>query len=579
MTVCPVDRPGGSGFWTQRVSSSQDRRRKNPILAAPASNAGLFCALSRQEAAARGLCASTAYRNLLCTFLFWHHSIIIILKMNSERALGTKILQRPMSLEALEQRLELDLLWLNQPPKSWVPPREADGQSVLDVAVIGGGLCGLVTLAALRKVGVENARAFDRSKAGYEGPWATYARMETLRTRKEAVGPALGIPSLTFRAWFEAQYGAEAYEQMGLIPRPMWMEYMVWYRRILGLDVVNETALSKLQIRPDGLLQLDLDCEGRQSSVLARRVVLATGLDGLGAPTLPEVATRVSQHFVHHGADAIDLAALAGKRVAVVGAGASAMDNAAAALEAGAARVDIFIRRADIPRIDKFTGVGSQGMTHGYLGLPDADKWTYMVAGERAQIPPPRHSVLRVSRHANAFFHLASPVTDLVEAGGAVAITTPKGRYPADLVIFATGFSVDFDKRPEFGVLRDKILLWRDAYQPPAGWDHEGVGATPYLGPSFEFLPRPGLEPDLSEAVSRISCFAYPAVPTHGKITSGIPSISEGATRLATGLARSLFVEDRAQHLDRFLAFDTPELFGDEWTDADNIEELNSAHG
>jgi FAD-dependent urate hydroxylase len=491
---------------------------------------------------------------------------------------GTNDPQRPSSLQSLESRLELDLLWLNQPPKAWMAMTEVEGHEVLDVAVIGGGLCGLVTLAALSKVGIRNARAYDRSKAGLEGPWITYARMETLRTRKDAVGPALGIPSLTFRAWFEAQYGAEAYLDMALIPRSMWMEYMVWYRRVLALDVTNDTSLSGVEVRTDGLLCLNLASEGRKQSVLARRVVLATGLDGLGAPTLPAVASRVPPPFVRHGADLIDMASLAGRRVAVVGAGASAMDNAAAALEAGAARVDIFIRRADIPRIDKFTGVGSQGMTHGYLDLPDAHKWTYMVTGERAQIPPPRHSVLRVSRHANAFFHLGSPVTDLSEVDGAVEITTPKGRYPADMVIFATGFSVDLDKRPEFGVLRNNIVLWRDAFKPPVGWEHEGIGATPYLGPSFEFRPKPGIDANIAAAISRISCFAYPAVPTHGKITSGIPSISEGATRLATGLARSLFVEDRAHHLDRFLAFETPELLGDEWTDADLIEELNSAN-
>ncbi|WP_377297873.1 FAD-dependent oxidoreductase [Rhizobium sp. SGZ-381] len=483
-------------------------------------------------------------------------------------------LQRPVGLEALEKRLELDLLWLGQPPKAWMPPRKAEGADVLDVAVVGAGLCGLVTLAALRKIGIFNARAYDRSPAGREGPWITYARMETLRTRKEAVGPALGIPSLTFRAWFEAQFGAEAYLAMDLIPRPMWMDYLVWYRRVLALDVVNETALTRLDIRPDGLLSLELENADGVETVLARRVVLATGLDGLGAPTMPAVASRVSSRFVCHGADLIDMALLKGKRVAVVGAGASAMDNAAAALEAGAARVDIFVRRADIPRIDKFTGVGSQGMTHGYLGLPDADKWTYMVAGERAQIPPPRHSVLRVTRHANAHFHLASPVEDLVERNGAVDVVTPKGRYGADLVIFATGFSVDFSARPEFSTLDGKILLWGDAYTPPAGWEHAGIAATPYLGPAFEFQPKPGLDPQTAAAISRISCFAYPAVPSHGKITSGIPSISEGATRLATGLARSLFVEDRAWHLDRFMTFETPELFGDEWTDADTYEDI-----
>jgi cation diffusion facilitator CzcD-associated flavoprotein CzcO len=250
------------------------------------------------------------------------------------------------------------------------------------------------------------------------------------------------------------------------------------------------------------------------------------------------------------------------------------MDNAAAALEAGAARVDVFVRRADIPRIDKFTGVGSQGMTQGYLGLPDADKWTFMLQGERSPIPPPRHSVLRVSRHPAAFFHLASPVLELREEAGAVMITTPKGEYPADKVIFATGFSVDFAKRPEFSELAGKIRLWGDAYRPPAGMEHAGLASMPYLGSSFEFLPKSSAAETANPAVSNVFCFAYPAVPSHGKITSGIPSISDGAMRLAQGLARSIFVEDRQYHIDAFLTFDTPELLGDEWQDADGIKDI-----
>ncbi|MGI2033896.1 FAD-dependent oxidoreductase [Rhizobium panacihumi] len=482
-----------------------------------------------------------------------------------------------LSLAVLEARLQQDLVWLNQPAKPWMPPLRVDDRDVLDVAVIGGGLCGLVTLAALQRIGIANVRAYDRAPQGLEGPWITYARMETLRTRKDAAGPALGIPSLTFRAWFEAQFGAQAFLDMDLIPRAMWMDYLVWYRRVLELDVVNDSALTGLAFRPDGLIALTFARDDAEETVLARRVVLATGLDGLGAPVMPPVAARVSPRFVRHGADLIDMAALKGRRVAVVGAGASAMDNAAAALEAGAARVDIFVRRADIPRIDKFTGIGSQGMTQGYLGLPDDDKWIYMVAGERAQIPPPRHSVLRVSRHANAFFHLASPIDDLVENGDGVEIVTPKGRYAADLVIFATGFSVDLDKRPEFAALAGNFQTWRDAYIPPQGSEHDSIAAMPYLGDAFEFRPKTGLDQEVATAVSRVACFAYPAVPTHGKITSGIPSISEGATRLATGLARSLFVEDRAYHRDRFLNFSTPELLGDEWSDADIHEEFTHA--
>ncbi len=475
-------------------------------------------------------------------------------------------------LSELERRLADELLLLNLPAKPWLRPTRVDGRDVLDVAVIGGGLCGLVVLAALRLAGVENVQAFDRAAQGREGPWVTYARMQTLRTAKEAAGPALGIPSLGFRAWFEAQFGRAAFESMAQIPREQWMEYLNWYRKVLRLPVLNDTELVATELRSDGLIGLRLGSAAGESYRLARRVVLATGLDGMGAPWLPEVAARVPARFVAHSADRFDMAALAGKRVAVVGAGASAMDNAAAALEAGAARVDLFIRRDDIPRVEKFSGTGSIGVTHGFVGLPDAYKWQVMREGERAQIPPPRHSVLRVSRHANAYFHLGSPVLDLLERDDAVEVVTPKGRYRSDKLIFATGFAIDIASRPEFAGFSAHIRRWSDAYQPAPEQADAKLAASPYLGPNFEFLPR---SPDdaLAAAVSHIHCFAYPAVLSHGKLTSGIPAVSHGAQRLVRGLVRSLFVEDREHYLDTFIGYATPELLGDEWRDADQALE------
>lgn len=469
------------------------------------------------------------------------------------------------TLQQLEARLAQDLVWLNLPAKPWVPSRTVDGQEVLDVAIVGGGMLGMVSAAALRNLGIDNVTIFDRAPAGREGPWVTSARMETLRTRKDAAGTALGIPSLSFRAWFEAQFGVEAFTAMERVPRAMWMDYLIWYRRVLTLPVQNDTTVTTIKLRDDGLIALTLEPSGQTTATLARRVIIATGIDGLGVPSLPAVAKTLSPHLRAHSSDLIDMAALAGKRVAVVGAGASAMDNAAAALEAGAASVDLFIRRADIPRVDKFTGIGSRGMTHGYLGLPDDTKWRYMVEGERAQIPPPRHSVQRVSRHSNARFHLASPIEALAEQDGAVRITTPKGSYLVDFIIFATGFSVDFANRPELADVAPLVRRWSDAYTPPEDLQHTGLADMPYLGSGFEFLPRS----DAPASVSNLYCFAYPAVLTHGKITSGIPSIGEGANRLAQSIARALFVEDRALHLQAFLDVDTPELIGDEWSDAD----------
>ena len=126
-----------------------------------------------------------------------------------------------------------------------------------DVVVIGGGMCGLVASFALHNAGIRNIRIFDRGPRGFEGPWVTYARMETLRSPKQLTGPAYGMASLTFRAWFTAQFGEAAWEALDKIPRPMWMDYLRWYRQVLDLPVENEVEV--LRIVPEGdLLRLDL---------------------------------------------------------------------------------------------------------------------------------------------------------------------------------------------------------------------------------------------------------------------------------------------------------------------------------
>jgi cation diffusion facilitator CzcD-associated flavoprotein CzcO len=465
-------------------------------------------------------------------------------------------------LAALEARLARECLLLNLPPKPWVPEMPFTAGVLLDVVVIGGGLSGLCAAAALRFLGIARIAVLDRAPAGGEGPWVTTARMRTLRTAKEVSGPALGLPSLTFRAWFEAQFGATAWAAMERIPRPMWMDYMVWYRRVLALPVRNGVAVTAIE--PDGDRPLRIAYRDADGSGLlhARRIVLATGIDGLGGPAVPAVLRGLPRRFWAHSAEPIDMAALAGKRVAVIGAGASAMDNAACALEAGAASVDLLIRRAEMPRIDLFTGIGSKGMAHGFLGLPMAEKWRFFRQANAAQLPAPRQSVLRVSRHANARFIFGAPILDAREAAGALCVATPRGTLLLDFLILATGFAVAPETRPELQAIAPHIRRWSDSYRPPPEERDDGLAAAPDLGPGFEFQERvPGACPGLT----RIACFNFPAVLSHGKLTSGIPSVSEGARRLAEAMARSLFVEDRARIYERFAGYDVPELRGDEW--------------
>ena len=469
-------------------------------------------------------------------------------------------------LAALEERLRQDLAWLEWPAKPWVPRRVVDGQDVVDVVIVGAGMAGLVASAMLKRLGVDNQLVLDRAPAGHEGPWVSFARMRTLRSPKELTGPAMGLPALTFRAFYEAQYGRAAWQVLDRAPRTMWMDYLIWYRKVLGLPVRNEVSVERIRARSDELLALDVREAERPRQLLARHVVLATGRDGLGGIYVPPLADGLDRRFWAHSADAIDFANLHGKRVAVVGAGASAMDNAAVALEAGAGRLDLFIRRPDIPRVNKFTGIGSQGVVHGFAGLSDDWKWRFLDHTLKAQTPPPRHSVLRVSAYPQAHFHIGSPIDDLVVDGDHLVVTTPKGRYETDFIIFGTGFKVDLALRPELADFAPHIRLWRDRFAVPSEMDNAELENSPDLGDSFEFLEKvPGACPVLS----RLHCFNYPATLSHGKLSGDIPAISEGADRLARGIVRRLFVDDREIHFANLKAFATPEIIGDEWTDAD----------
>lgn len=467
-------------------------------------------------------------------------------------------------LAALEAQLAQDLDFLELPAKPWVPERTHDGALVRDVVVIGAGMCGLAATAKLVLTGITNVIAFDAAPVGLEGPWVTFARMETLRSPKTLHGPALGLSQLTFRAWFTAQCGDEAWRSLDKIPKGQWMEYLVWFRNVLDLPVRNGVRMTGLSAVGDFIA---IDVEGVETGrVLARRLVLATGRSGLGGFAVPGFLEGIDRALWAHSADHIDFAALRGKRVAVIGAGASSVDNAATALEAGAAAVDLLIRRKEMPRINKTTGIGSQGVVHGMHQLPDAWKWKFVEYTAMSQTPPPRSSTLRVSRHENARFLLDCGIVSVTEDGGSLLVETTRGKLRYDFLIAATGFTNDFNGRPEFAALAGQIRTWSDGRQTlEMGPSRTGMSEAPDLGPAFEFRERvPGSCPMLAH----IYCFNDAAMLTHGKVSGDIPAVSAGADRLVRGIAASLFAEDVETHFAHLLAYDIPELHGDEWVDA-----------
>lgn len=477
----------------------------------------------------------------------------------------------PNSLQDLNACVARDLDYLTLPAKRWLPDVKIGGEVISDVIVIGGGMAGLTASAALTQMGA-NVVALDERPKGFEGPWATTARMETLRSPKTLTGPALGIPSLTFRAWFTAQFGEEKWDQLDKIPRLQWMDYLRWYREVLGLEIRNDHRVTDIIPHPDHV-ELTVETASGRQTLRARRVVLATGRDGLGGPSLPALVNDLPRHVWAHSSDRNDYSALKGKRVAVIGAGASAMDSAGTALENGAAQVDMLIRRKDIPRINRGMAMGNPGSVYGMRDLPDQWKWTLQTTLADAQVPPPRASVLRVSRHENAAFHLGTGLTSAHMDGDQVVLETTKGARRYDFVIFATGFKVDWANKPFLARMAAMTRTWAERIHPVDGAKYQALLDLPDLGPAFEFQPKSGAE---NEGVSNVLCFCYPAVMSQGNISGDIPAISEGARRMARGVIGGLWGEDIEFHYQRMVDHDIPEVFGDEWTPADDTQEASA---
>ena len=97
--------------------------------------------------------------------------------------------QEKYGLAALERQIQRELKYLNYPTENWVKPVVGSkGEAVLDVAVIGGGMCGMAVAFGLTREGISNFRIFDGGNEGCEGPWVTTARMRTLRSPKHLLG-------------------------------------------------------------------------------------------------------------------------------------------------------------------------------------------------------------------------------------------------------------------------------------------------------------------------------------------------------------------------------------------------------
>lgn len=473
------------------------------------------------------------------------------------------------SLAHLAEQVQQDLSRLNFPAENWVPPHLGpDGKRMIDVLIIGAGMCGQTVAFALMQLGVRNIRVIDRAEPGREGPWGTFARMNILRSPKHLTGPDLGIPSLTYRAWHEAKFGTDHWSKLHKIDRQEWLNYLNWVRARVGVPVENNTSLVHLipsEERLHAELHRQVDPAGYGAAIekiYARKVVLALGREGSGGlrwPQLPsfDARSRAKHGRVFHSADSIDFEQWRGKHIAVLGAGASAFDNAACALESGARKVDLFVRRPILPQVNKSKWTSFPGFMQGFQNLSDEQRWRFYSHIFNEQVPPPWESIVRCDRHPSFSIQLNSPWLDLNDTADTVFVTTMQGEQKYDAAILATGFDVDMLARNELSGISEHVLLWSDRISEEDRLEHPEAARFPYLGDDFELLTR---TPEAPAAIGQIHLFNHGSTISHGALAGDIPGLATGARRVAEAIARNLFTADAEEHYQRLLAHDEPEL-------------------
>jgi cation diffusion facilitator CzcD-associated flavoprotein CzcO len=428
---------------------------------------------------------------------------------------------------------------LGPDPANWVPDRPGIDHNV---TIVGGGQTGCALSFALRRAGIGKVNVLeaapDEQRAGI---WLNAARMQLLRTPKALPGPELGIPALSFQAWYEARHDQAAYAAIDRIKRTDWAAYLSWYRGFLGISPRYGTRL--LRIEPgDRCFQLHLQGPDGETIETTRKIILATGFLGGGGTFVPEVLTaNLPPSLYAHTEDPIDFAALRGKTVAVIGAAASAFDAAGLALEEGAAAVHLFARRATIASVPVTRARGFPGAYDNYFALPDADKWSQALRYFQFGSTPTTDAIERAVKFPNFHLHLSAPWTNAAVRDGKVETVVASVPYRVDFVIAGTGYSGDLGSRPELAEFADHIRLWRDHYTPPQDEASEMLGRYPYLGSGHELLGR---TPNAPPLLKHIHVQNPAGFLSFGLPIGDVPSMKRDIPIIVGRISSDLFQED-----------------------------------
>ncbi len=331
--------------------------------------------------------------------------------------------------------------------------------AISSVAVIGAGPYGLSIAAHLRAKGIE-ALVFG-------APMDTWRNgmPRGMKLKSEGFASCLSDPAGRFTLEAFCREQNLPYADLDFaVPVETFTAYGTAFadRFVPRLDRRGVRHLSRIDCPTGAHFRLDLD-DG--TVVAARRVIVAAGIASYRR--VPAVFADLPAARLTHTADHADYSPFAGKRVVVVGAGASAIDAAAALQRAGAA-VRLVSRRGAIT----FHAAGRRRWFDRIAAplTPLGPGWKKLLCTRAPllfRLLPERLRASLVRRHlgpapgwsARADFEgkvevtLRASVTAarLADRGVEITIAGPEGvrtMEPADHVVVGTGYHVDVAALP-----------------------------------------------------------------------------------------------------------------------------------
>jgi FAD-dependent urate hydroxylase len=322
------------------------------------------------------------------------------------------------------------------------------------VVIIGAGPFGLSISAHLSALGVDHLIVGRTNN--------TYRSLvpDGMLMKSEPYASTIASPDGKYTlAAFSAAQGLDYVDRVGPVTRDRFVEYVDWYTERLVPGVQDETVTEATPV--DGGFRVSF---ADAAPVTARRVVVATGV--IPYHYLPAQLGGLPDDLLTHTAKHIELDDFKGRKVAVVGAGQSALEAAALLHETGA-NVQIIARTPqlswNVKNPDYVSTLGQvkrpvvqlcEGWRCAFWNTPAAFRAlpeSYRIQKARTVLGPSGAWWLRDRVDGVIDVLTGHGVKEAVAKGSGVRLILDGPGQPeidADHVIAGTGFRVGLDRLP-----------------------------------------------------------------------------------------------------------------------------------